>query len=133
MCPPILPKCAFIEVGSSFLCRVRCSGIGGTTYHANQNVVVCYDFDQRTEMPTFGEITDIVVTPCQEVLFVVQALVTDNFDQHYFAYRVHRANGDLFVCRQLDLVDSYPLMISRTFSSSNSGLYVRTKHHVFVS
>ena len=39
-------------------------------YFANKSVVVCCDFDESTDMPTFGEITDIVVTPSRKVYFL---------------------------------------------------------------
>ena len=115
--------------------RVRSAEVDGTVYLANKSVVVCCDFDESTDMPTFGEITDIVITPSQEVLFVMQTLVTDYFEQHYFAYCVHRVYGELYIYRPSELLDPYPLILSRTFSSnsSNSGLFVRTKHHLFAS
>ena len=113
--------------------RVRSAEVDGTVYLANKSVVVCCDFDESTDMPTFGEITDIVITPSQEVLFVMQTLVTDYFEQHYFAYCVHRVYGELYIYSPSELLDPYPLILSRTFSSSNSGLFVRTKHHLFAS
>ena len=63
--------------------RVHSAEVDGTVYFANKSVVVCCDFDESTDMPTFGEITDIVVTPSRKVLFVMQTLVTDYFEQHY--------------------------------------------------
>ena len=87
----------------------------------------------KSDMPVFGEIADIMVTPSQEVLFVMEYLITEDFGEHYYAYRVRRVHGQIFVCRPSTLVDPYPLTLSRTFSTSNSGLYVRTKYHVFAS
>ena len=46
----------------------------------------------------------------------------------YGSLPYHRTLQQLVVSELLD-----PLIISRTFSSSNSGLYVRTKHHLFAS
>lgn len=111
--------------------RVRSAEVDGTVYFANKSVVVCCDFDESTDMPTFGEITDIVVTPSRKVLFVMQTLVTDYFEQHYFAYCVHRVHRERYIYRPSELLDPYPLILSRTFSSTNSGLFVRTKHHNF--
>lgn len=85
----------------------------------------------KADMPTFGEITDIVVTPSRKLLFVMQTLVTDYFEQHYFAYCVHRVHRERYIYRPSELLDPYPLILSRTFSSTNSGLFVRTKHHNF--
>ena len=73
--------------------RVHSAEVDGTVYFANKSVIVCCDFDESTDMPIFGEITDIMVTSSQEVLFVMQTLVTDYFEQHYFAYCVHRLDG----------------------------------------
>ena len=89
--------------------------------------------DEIIDMPIVGEIADILVTPSQEVLFVMQYLITKDFEEQYYAYCVHRVCGQIFVCRPSAPVAPYPLTLSRTFSTSNSGLYVRTKYHVFAS
>lgn len=113
--------------------RVRSAEVDGTVYFANKSVVVCCDFDESRDMPIFGEITDIVVNPSHKILFVMQTLVTDYFEQHYFAYCVHRIHRERYIYRPSELLDPYPLILSRTFSSSNSALFVRTKHHIFDS
>ena len=64
--------------------RVRCVELHGTTY-TRKAVVVYKHID---DMPVFGEIMDIFVTPVGECLFILRLLLTVGLCAHFHSYEV---------------------------------------------
>ena len=67
---------AFIHTS---LIRIRSATINGTTYQ--RGIVLIYAMED--DQPLFGKIEDLIVTPSQEWLFILSALVT------YRSYHFH--------------------------------------------
>ena len=63
------------------------------------------------DTPMFGKITELIVTPHQECIFVVTALMTIAFQHYYHAYEVLPANTT--VVRHRQLFDYHPLVSTK--------------------
>ena len=105
------------------LYRVRSVELHGTTY-TRKAVVVYRHVD---DMPVFGEILDIFVTPVGECLFVLNLLLTVGLCAHFHSYEVANTS-DIVVSRQHEFVDHYPLHIIR-LNAEYTG-FVRLKYHI---
>lgn len=98
--------------------------LNGITYRQG-TVVIC---GMEDEVPMFGRITEIIVTPLQECMFVVTALMTIAFQHHYHAYEALPANTTVVHHRQL--FDYYPLVSTKVVGRGQS-LFISTKYHLF--
>ena len=105
--------------------RVRYTLILGTKYSVGY-VVLCYYED---EMPVFGKIKDIIITPSCECLLVLTPLVSTAFNGHLHAYEVSPLAHDTLIYRQRELADFNPLSVSKAFKSP-SPMLVCMKYHV---
>lgn len=106
-------------------CRVRYAVILGTKY-ALSYIVLCY---HEEEMPVFGKIKDIVVTPAQECLFILTPFVATTFNTHFHAFEVSPLTEETLIYHQRELADFHPLSTSKSFTTS-SPMFVCTKYNV---
>lgn len=107
--------------------RVHSAKIDGVEYR-KAAVVLCHFED---EMPIFGEIVNIIVTPLKECLLVIHPLVADYFDRHFRAYHVIPCKDRIIVYCHFQLHDHQILHTNRIHSTVDHGLYVCVKYHVF--
>lgn len=77
------------------------------------------------DMPVFGEIVEIFVTPLGECLFVLKVLATVCFCIHLHSYEVG-LTSETIVARQNELLDHYPLHTIRL----NGRCFVRLKYNI---
>ena len=99
--------------------------ISGTTYRKG-TVVVCGVED---DIPMFGSIVDIIVTPIQECFFVLSAFTTSAFQHHYHAYEVCPTDSN-FVCHFRQLFDYHPVVCTKIVGRGQS-LFISMKYHLF--
>ena len=93
------------------LIRIRSATINGTTYQ--RGIVLIYAMED--DQPLFGKIEDLIVTPSQEWLFILSALVTYR-SYHFHAFIVSAiARNTQLVYRHNKLVDYHPLCLARQF------------------
>ena len=105
--------------------RIRSATINGTTY-PKKAVVVCAIEDN---LPVFGKIEDLIVTPSHECLFVLSILTTYS-NRHFHCFEViGTSSPELFVCRHRDLVDYHPLHICQQYGP-NGNLSICLKYNV---
>ena len=106
-----------------FLClyRVRSAEISGTTY--KRKTVVVYEYVD--DMPVFGEIVEIFVSPINECLFVLKLLTSLCFCAHLHSYEVGLTNT-IIIARQHEFLDHYPLHTT----TLNSKCFVRLKYSI---
>ena len=114
-----------VVVLSIFLIRVVSAVINGTTYRKG-TVVVCGIED---DIPVFGRIMELIVTPHQECLFVICPLLTLAFQHHYHAYKVVLTDSSV-VYDHVQLFDYHPLVCTQAVGRTRS-LFVSTKYHLF--
>ena len=104
--------------------RVLSAVIKGTTYRKG-TVVVCGIED---DAPLFGSITELIVTPHQECLFVISPLLKLAYQYHYHAYEVVPTSLTV-VYHHGQLFDYHTLVCTRVVG--RSCLFVCTKYNLF--
>ena len=107
--------------------RVRSVQIDGSVYR--KAVVVLCHFEE--EMPVFGEVVEVLVTPLRECLFVLHPLVSDYYDRHFHAYHVVPCNHRTLVYRHSQFPDHNILHTNRIHSTVDHSFYVCMKYHLF--
>ena len=80
-------------------------------------------------IPSFGKIVETILTPSEEVIFVVSLLHTVQYHYHFHAYEIIATNEvDLYQYK--DLKTHHPLEASKPYGTHNKTM-VCLKYHVF--
>ena len=74
--------------------------------------------------------TDLIVSK-GVCWFVMKTCLPHQFNEHYNAYDVELID-EYIVLRQEDLVDYYPLSLSKSFDTAVTSNFVTLKYHVFL-
>ena len=99
--------------------------INGTTYRKG-TVVIC---GMEGDIPKFGRIDEIVVTPHLECFFVLSTFITIAFEYHYHAYEVFDTRSTS-VYHHTRLFDYHPLVCTKVIGRDHS-VFISMKYHLF--
>lgn len=81
---------------------------------------VCVDINVDDDLPIFGLIKHICVSPDMRPFLICKLYITDGFDEHYQSYNVHFTEKMV----QVDMKNLPRMRPTFCFAHKNGGLYI---------
>ena len=105
--------------------RFQTALINGTEY--KQGLIILLGMEE--DVPQFGKLGEIVLTPSKEFFFITLRLITLQYRHHYHAYEVN-VTDEILICSYQDLYDYHPLELTVACGGCTNQM-VSLKYHVF--
>ena len=100
------------------------------TYCHSEFRISCFVMLSRQTDPVFGKVMDILVLPDNTVYFYVLVYITDYFDSHYHAYRIHNSADVYNYVTVQCLAKPFLFHAYKSFHRTNHFLYIISKYGI---